>query len=222
VGEISIKAYADARGRERERLSRILHDEITGGLTAAGLTLDLLALDVPPELTQRVREIQAMLEHSFDSVRDLSAEFHPDPAERFRLVPALEALARRFRKRWHGTLSTRLSDMANELNSGQARACYVTTESALDNIARHAGAGTASVALDCTGDNRFRLLIEDNGKGFEESTVSHGTGIAVMEYYVLVAGLKLSIQSEVGRGTRVQVSPVTIVPTKRGSHEDGD
>ena len=214
----------EARYRERERLSRILHDDVAGGLTAAGLSLDLLAMDVPAELVSRVREIQAMLEQGFESVRDLSFEFHPDPATRFRLIPALEGLARRFQKRFRGKLELRLSEIVEgTMKPDQTRACYAVAEAALDNVLRHASASRAWLTLERGRGNSFVLTIQDDGQGFEESTAIRGTGTIVMEYYVLVAELKLSIQPEVARGTRVQVSRTEIVHTKkRGSHEDGD
>lgn len=222
MDDLLVKALVGARFRERERLSRILHDNVAGGLTAAGLSLDLLALDAPDELIPRVREIQSMLEQSFQSVRELSVEFHPDPAVRFRFLPAMEFLTRRFRERFQGTLEIRLSDAAEGLNPDEARACFVVAEAALENVLVHAGAQNVSVAFESYPYNGFQLTIRDDGKGFSESTVTQGTGMAVMEYHVKVAGLNLSIRPEVGRGTRVQVSPATSVLNKRGSHEDGD
>jgi len=223
VADLSVQALVNARRRERERLSKILHDGITGGLTAAGLSLDLLAMDAPPELAARVREIQNLLEQSFESVRELSQEFHPDPAIRFQLLPAFEALALRFRKRFQGTLDVRFSGAFEGLLPEQARAIYVVADAALDNVLVHSRARQAWLVLESVASRGLALTIRDDGEGFEESTATRGTGTAVMEYHVLVAGLKLSIQSTVGRGTRVQVSPAdSVLTNKRGSHEDGD
>jgi two-component system sensor histidine kinase UhpB len=222
VADLSVQALVNARCRERERLSKILHDDITGGLTAAGLSLDLLAMDVPPELAACIRDIQGLLERSFESVRELSHEFHPDPAIRFQLVPALQALALRFRKRFQGTLKSQFSAATEGLLPEQARAYYAVAEAALDNVLRHSRARHAWLVFESASQRGFALTIRDDGRGFEESIATRGTGMAVMEYHVLVAELKLSIQSEVERGTRVQVSPANSVLNKRGSHEDGD
>ena len=55
---------------------------IRGGLTATGLSLDLLVMDVPPELAARVRDIQEMLERMetgrfkvFDHLEEWFGEF---------------------------------------------------------------------------------------------------------------------------------------------------
>ena len=217
------KALAEARCRERERLSKILHDDIAGGLTAAGLSLDLLAMDVPAELAPRVREIQAILERSFDSVRELGVEFHPDPAIRFRLIPALERLARRFENRFRGKLEVRLSEIVEgTMKPAQAQACFAIAEAALDNVLRHACASRTWLTLDSGPRNTFVLAIRDDGKGFEKSTTNGGTGTLLMEYHVVVAELKLSIQPIAEGGTWVQVSQADrVLKKKRGSHEDG-
>lgn len=223
VPDLTVQALMNARCRERERLSKILHDEVIGGLTAAGLSLDLLAMDAPPELAARIRDIQGLLEQSFESVRELSHEFHPDPATRFQLIPALEVLALRFKKRFQGILIVQFLETAEGLLPEQARAYYAVAEAALDNVLLHSRARQAWLVFESASRRGFTLTIRDDGKGFEESTATRGTGTAVMEYHVLVAELKLSIQSEVERGTWVQVSPAnTVLINKRGSHEDGD
>ena len=56
MSDLTAEALVAARRRDRERMAAVLHDEIAGGLTAAGLTLDLLAMDVPEPLVERIRE----------------------------------------------------------------------------------------------------------------------------------------------------------------------
>jgi signal transduction histidine kinase len=203
VSEVSAAALVAAKRRECERLSQILHDEVTGGLTATGLELDLLAMDAPPEIAARIAEIQQRLEQSFDIVRELSREFHPDPAVRFHFLPALEALVRRFERRF--TFSAD-AEAAQGVGAGQARAYYAVAEAALENILRHSQARTASIRFESVGGDTYALDIHDDGHGFLKSTRHHGTGTAIMEYHVLVAGLELEIQSTIGGGTQVRVS----------------
>jgi signal transduction histidine kinase len=202
-----VAALVAARRRECERLSAILHDEITGGLTATGLELDLLAMDAPPEISTRIAGIQQRLEQSFDLVRELSREFHPDPAVRFHFLPALESLAARFERRFAGKLTVSAdAETARHVAAAQARALYAVAEAALDNILHHADARTARIGFGSVAGMTYALDIHDDGHGFLESTHYRGTGTAIMEYHVLVAGLELKIQSKIGGGTRVRVS----------------
>ena len=222
MADVPVAAWLESRRRERERLSKILHDDVAGGLTAVGLTLDLFAMDVPPELAHRIAGIQEVLEGSFASVRNLSREFHPDPAVRFRLAPALEALASRFEKQFKGTLEHSVSDGAcQDLPPARARAFYAVAEAALDNVLRHAGAGRVWLLFGTVEGTVPTLTIRDDGQGFVTGTPSRGTGTSIMEYHIQRAELELTIQSEFGKGTRVQVSAASTTQKKRGSHEDG-
>lgn len=200
--------FLEARRVERERLSTILHDDVAGGLTAAGLALDLLAMDVPPDLQERVAEIQRSIERSFDAVRDLSREFHPDPAVRFRLAPALEMTANRFERRFRGRFRANLHSAALDAPEPApefARACLAVAELALDNVLRHASASEAELRFTGDGTSGTLLAVRDNGVGFNPARVTRKTGLAIMEYHVEVAGLELVVQSGHGSGTTVEL-----------------
>lgn len=205
---LPVAVVLEARRRERQRLSSVLHDEVAGGLTAAGLALDLLKFDLPTELQPRVAEIQRTIEESFDAVRSLSRAFHPDPAVRFRLVPALEALGRQFSNNFHGRFELIIDDSpdAEDPPHNEARAYYAVAEAALDNVLRHSSANEAGL----TWTNRLgvpnRLVVHDNGRGFHPPSTPTGSGTRIMEYYVEMVGLELEIQSALGIGTRIEMA----------------
>lgn len=201
---VSLVAILEARRRERERLSGILHDDVAGGLTAAGLSLDLLGLDVPPEFQPRIAEIQQIIERSFDSVRDLSREFHPDPAVRFRLAPALEMLGRRFQRRFSGHFEfvIDVEENGEEPPPDVARACLAVADAALDNVLQHARATRASLNWS---QRTGTLSVVDDGKGFHAISTPAGSGMATMLYYVEIVGLELVVQSNLGSGTRIEM-----------------
>ena len=223
--EVSVQALLDARRVERERLAKILHDDIAGGLTAAGLSLDLLAMDAPRELEPRIREIQDVLESGFACLRELSMEFHPDPATRFQLLPALEALVRRCEKRFNGRLGAALpEDTVEAITSEQARACYVMAEAALENVLRHSHARNAWLVVDVLGPRLFSLTVRDDGDGFAKGSARAGTGIAVIHHQAALAGLTVKIESGCGLGTRIHVAPATRTPgpKRRPNHGHSD
>lgn len=190
-------------------MSRILHDDVAGGLTAAGLGLDLLALELPPELAGRVSEIQNRLETSFQSVRELSHEFHPDPGVRFGLAQALSLLVRRFERRFAGSMMLRIDDAAAAavLRPEQSRGLYAIADAALDNVERHAQARTVWVTLAASGGRVGPTLsIRDDGVGFVLGAVKPGTGSSVMGYHIQTGCFDLQVEAAAGLGTLVQVA----------------
>ena len=92
---------------ERAMVSKFLHDSVGQNLTALGLQLDLIRMDletVSPETCARTIEIQKLLEEMMQSVREYSYELNPSTVERAGLRPALDRFAIRMRERFPGTL----------------------------------------------------------------------------------------------------------------------
>jgi signal transduction histidine kinase len=55
-------------------------------------------------------------------------------------------------------------------------------------------------------NNKLQLLIEDNGKGFDSTTQENdGIGLKNIQERARLAKAILSIASEVGRGTKIEV-----------------
>src|SRR4051795_4632974 len=66
-----IVSTINAREVESNRVSRLLHDEVGQVLSAVGLLMDVLRLDFSkqvPEITDRIREIQKMLDDAVEQV----------------------------------------------------------------------------------------------------------------------------------------------------------
>ncbi len=80
---------------ERAMVSKFLHDSVGQNLTALGLQLDLIRMDlesISPETCGRIGDIQKLLEEMMESVREYSYELNPSTVERAGLRPALDRL----------------------------------------------------------------------------------------------------------------------------------
>jgi two-component system, NarL family, sensor kinase len=85
-------------------------------------------------------------------------------------------------------------------------ALYRICQEALTNVARHAEVGRATVRLVATPD-QVRLVVEDDGRGFDASEVSEGShGIVGMRERAEVLGGSLQVRSEPGAGTRIEAT----------------
>ena len=73
---------------------------------------------------------------------------------------------------------------------------------ALNNVAKYAGASTATIALShANGDLRF--TVTDDGVGFDPTSTGYGTGLQGMADRLDAGGGTLDVQSTPGKGTRV-------------------
>src|SRR5687767_13617296 len=102
-----IVSTINAREVESDRVSRLLHDEVGQVLSAVGLQLDVLKLDFReqlPEITERIKEIQSMLDQAVEQVRALSYDLNPAVVERAGLQRAMDRLVGRMRTQFSGSI----------------------------------------------------------------------------------------------------------------------
>ncbi|MFB3827237.1 MAG: sensor histidine kinase [Bryobacteraceae bacterium] len=188
-----------AQDAERARAARFLHDDVGQSLSAAGLQLDLLRMDLEasiPGIGGRTAEIQQVLEGVMQRVRDFSYELNPEVAERAGLHAALDRLAGRVRKTFPGALRL-MADAPLRLPPEIATAFYRIAQEAVQNAVQHSGCTQIEVLVKSTAKGPA-LEIRDNGKGFDPGdpvNAARGVGILAMEQYAGQAGLKLSVRS---------------------------
>ena len=137
-------------------------------------------------------------------MRSLAFRLRPGVLDDLGLVDALELYATDFEKR---TGTTCLFDHQNVpvTDDTVATAAYRIAQEALTNVARHAGAGHVKVRL--IGKNgSLTLEVADDGRGFnaEELGELEGLGLAGMRERAMLAGGRLDIQSETGKGTCIR------------------
>ena len=83
-------------------------------------------------------------------------------------------------------------------------AFYRIAQEAINNVAKHSQAAQAAVELRCEASVKT-LLIQDNGRGFDVARApSTHLGLNIMRERAEAVGATLSIESQPGRGTRVQ------------------
>jgi signal transduction histidine kinase len=79
---------------------------------------------------------------------------------------------------------------------------YRIAQEAVTNAAQHGSAGQVHIVLRRDGE-RGLLRIEDNGNGFNPSTLSKGLGLRIMHYRAQMMAGSLRIESGRARGTIV-------------------
>src|SRR5262249_40706342 len=202
---------------ERRPISRELHDQIGQAVTA--LSLRLAALK-PGGNQNALNDFRDMLDQLGRRVHDLAVALRPAGLEELGLIPALSSYVEEwsahhdikldFHQR--GLQKTRLAPAIEDT-------AYRIALEALTNIAHHAGAKRASLLLERR-DSELRLIIEDDGKGFDveafkvDSSAEHLGLIGMQERAALLDGT-LTIESRPnGGGTSLFVK----IPLPPDSH----
>ncbi len=195
---------------ERTMVSRFLHDSVGQNLTAFGLQLDLIRMDLEaasPEQCARIVEVQKLLEEMMEKVRGYSYELNPATVERAGLRTALDLLVARIRERFAGALRLNV-DPSLKIDKGVASALYHIAKEAAENAVQHASCSAIEIAVKSSRTGTA-LEVRDNGRGFDPADVGagcRGLGLLSMEHYAAEAGLDLSVASHYGKGTIVRAA----------------
>jgi two-component system nitrate/nitrite sensor histidine kinase NarX len=196
---------------ERTRLANELHDSLAQSL--ASLKFQVRVLDETlhsgkeAALWQELERIENSLDEAYTELRELIAHFRA-PVDKRGLIPAIQQAVERFRR--NSRISTFLQlewDNAALPAEVEIQVLRIVQE-ALANIRKHSEANTVRVLMRAGrkgGD--YMVLIEDDGIGFQDKTVTGGPGehlgLKILQERAARIGGKLKIESESGEGTRV-------------------
>jgi two-component system sensor histidine kinase UhpB len=186
---------------ERQRIARELHDEVGQTLTAVMLQIESLAAKIPDELRDELDELRETTRLGATDVRRIAARLRPEALEDLGLPSALSALTTAFAEHAGVRVDRRL-ERTPPLSEEQELVIYRVAQEALTNVARHARASSAEVALARV-DGAVTLRVRDDGQGLPAAAAASSSGIRGMRERALLIGAQLSIGPADGGGTEV-------------------
>ena len=196
---------------ERERIGRDLHDGIIQSIYAVGLSLEdvpELMEDEPDVARQRIERAIDSLDQSIRDIRNFIFGLRPELLEQAGLLGGLAALADEFRVNSMIDIDLVTNETGGmDLSSEQTGQLLAIAREALSNIARHSKATRGSVEVDVR-DGKVRMLISDNGVGFDpdrQRGPSH-QGLVNMRARVAEIDGTIEFESGSGSGTRIIVA----------------
>jgi signal transduction histidine kinase len=198
---------------ERRHLARELHDEIGQALTAARMNLQSAIGVASAAASAKLEDTAAILDRLLGQVRQISLNLRPSTLDDLGLIPALRSLVDEQGRRASVTARLSAVDMPENLDPEIQTTCFRIAQEAITNAIRHARATQIDVDLLCESRN-FRLLIRDNGVGFEVEAAraqTAGLGLIGMTERAALVGGRARIISSPGEGTTIEVVlPLTL------------
>lgn len=203
-----------AQEEERRRIARELHDETAQAL--ASLLLGLRSIEEAKELGQArnaAGRLRALVSTTLDGVQRIARGLRPSVLDDLGLGDAIERLA---------ADHAPMRDFVVEVETTGARAprlppevevaLYRVAQEGLTNAAKHASPQVVSIVVHRTG-NTVRLVIEDDGKGFDQTVQpsDNQRGLLGMRERVQLVHGSMTVESSTGGGTTISVT----VPLQR-------
>jgi signal transduction histidine kinase len=188
----------EAGDSARRRLERNLHDGAQQRLVSTLLSLRVartrLASD-PAAAERMLDQAVEELAYGLEELRELARGIHPAILTDRGLEAALRALAAR------SPVPVAMDGFAERLPPAVEAAAYYVVSEALANVAKYAGAATASVSV-ARQNGRAVIEVADDGVG--GASPERGTGLRGLADRVEALNGRLLIESAPGVGTRVR------------------
>jgi signal transduction histidine kinase len=194
------KRLVTAQDEERRRIERNIHDGAQQQLVALAVKLKLadgLVERDPAAARGLLERLRDETTEALEDLRQLARGIYPPLLADRGLVPALEAHARR------APIPVSVTgDGATRYPPEVEAAVYFSCLEALQNVAKYADATQATVRLS-NGDGRLMFEVRDDGRGFDRSSTSYGTGLQGIADRLGALGGSVEVRSVAGSGTTV-------------------
>lgn len=191
---------------ERYEIGGELHDNICQILAAAKMSLGQMKDNLTPEIAQAYQQTMDSIILATDETRNLSHRLAPVFFQKGSLKDAIERLIGtfnilnnyQFSFYFDKAFETHPIDQELQLN------LYRIIQEGVRNIIKYAQA--TEIKLDLVlHKNNLRLLISDNGIGFDPQEITAGIGLANMRRRAEFFSGKMNLYSSPGEGSEIEI-----------------
>jgi signal transduction histidine kinase len=194
--------------KEKQRIAQELHDGVLGRLFGARLNLDSLNKKDDPKAIESRNHYISELKTIEQDIREISHELN---REKYALinnfVTIITNLFEEQKTISEAKLTATIDSSINwsKIDNTVKINLYRIIQESFQNINKYAKATTILVSLEKDKEN-LKLLITDDGIGFDVTKKSKGIGIQNIEARVKACHGKFEITSSKGAGTTIKIS----------------
>jgi signal transduction histidine kinase len=198
--------------QERKRIAAGLHDTIGQNLLIIKnrALLGLQAKGAPTVVVEQLEEVSRAASQALEEVREVSYNLRPYQLDRFGLTKALQELVKRVADAARIPFHIQIDPVDSLLSAEGEINVYRIVQECLNNIVKHSNAATAHVTIT-PNDQRIRLVIEDDGCGFDYAALQsdperpHSFGLSGLAERVRILNGCFRCDTTPGQGTRLIV-----------------
>ena len=209
-GQAAIVRIIETQERERQRLSRRMHDGPAQSLTNLILRAEIIERLFDTDVERARAELGSLktsVGSTFQKVRGFILDLRPMMLDDLGVVPTLRRYVESFSDNSGVTTHLTVTGKERRLASHKEVVVFGLIKEVLHNAHEHGQASSAQISMDI-GDEVLRVAVEDDGAGIDvegalASPESDRLGLAAMRERVGMLGGQIQFESGTGRGTRV-------------------
>jgi PAS domain S-box-containing protein len=201
-----------AEMHERNRLGQELHDTVAQALGYLNLKLSmmntLLANQQFDLIAADLQELKKVVSETYTDVREEIFNLRAKALSAMNFMELLERYMDKYRRFYNLDIQLvqeadpALFEFPPEITSQLIR----TIQEALINIRKHSHVNTANIRLGCQEDGQLRIVIEDQGQGFDLAKIKEkrsSFGLQIIRERMESVGGNLEVDTAPGQGTRI-------------------
>jgi len=203
----SVEMLVNAQETERQRLSRQMHDgpaqALSNFILQTEIAMRLFDVDAN-QARDELSSLKASAMGTFQKVRNFIFELRPMMLDDLGFVPTVRKYTETFKEQSNLDVNITVTGNERRLEPYLEVMLFRALQELLGNSARHSQATQVKVLIDM-GEERIRVSIDDNGKGFDPETVQQGPslGLKLIRERSEMLGGSFEIDAAVGRGARI-------------------
>jgi signal transduction histidine kinase len=207
-GEL-LRKVITAQEDERKRIARELHDETSQSLAALRMGIEVAGDAIRAGGQPRLDEVKALATRTLEDVHRLIFDLRPSVLDDLGLFAAIEWYADRTLRKKGLSVRCEFEELGQRLSPEMETALFRICQEAMSNVSRHAQASAVLIEVGAD-EKEVRVSVEDDGEGFDPAAPipdekrKHWGLLGIRERAEILGGTA-SIESAVGKGTRVEV-----------------
>ena len=202
-----------AEQEERRRISQILHDDLQQRLYGIQMRVLSIINDVAANnqtrLPRYAQEVYDWIGDAIQTTRQLTVDLSPPVLKNEGLVDALAWLATQMAAVNGLQVTIQASDPCIVPQEDMRVLLFQSVRELLFNVVKHAATDHATVELAETTTGELRIVVRDEGRGFDITAVtgkqSGGFGLFSVRERLNLFGGQMAIQSTPGQGTEITI-----------------
>lgn len=199
---------------ERARVAGELHDSLGQSLSIIKnhAQLALLSEKLSADTRKQIETISDNTSVAIAEMRRISQDLHPYQLDHLGLTGALNALVESAANASNIAFKKKLDMVDDAFPREAASNLYRIVQEAVNNILKYSHAKNSSIRLE-RDLHEMRLMVEDDGRGFNLNGASNGMGLKNIAERTRILGGRLKLDSVPGDGVRIEITiPISPEP----------
>lgn len=202
-----VNATLDARKKEKEVISKELHNNIGSLLTSAKFHFQSFNEDVLFSDTSTKNlylKTSNIIDNIIDEIRSLSHRFDNDALPGFNLKNAVTEFLKKVDSK-HLSVQTTIHGLDSFQNSEISIFIFRALQELVNNVLKHSKATQLIVYITRNMDG-INIMVEDNGRGIDTNKKQEGIGLKNLNRQIEELNGECFIDSNPGRGTTININ----------------